>query len=171
MSNATTGGVKRLALPHCLDPELHDVARAPIVVQSVLNEAISTSARRLAVAEAEIASLRTSLADANQMNASLRTSLAEMERIREAMAATEDRIDLVLAGLLASRSWRITRPLRRVLGIDIRLDVYDGAGPERLMAKFQLCFAILGSVWWDLAMPLRGLLRARNVMRRILGQR
>ena len=192
MSRATTGA-QRLAVPRRLDPGLRDIACSPMITDALLRAGIGSVKRlaaELAAAKAETDSLRTSLArqQAAELAAakaeadSLRTllarqqhALAEAQRkeasMRDAMADAEDRIDRALADLLASRSWRVARSLRRVLGIEDTLVAPDDRGSKRLVEKLQLCLAVSGSVWWDLAMPLRILSRSRHLLLQIMDRR
>ena len=170
MSRATTGA-QRLAVPRRLDPGLRDIACSPMITDALLRAGIGSVKRlaaELAAAKAEANSLRTLLA--RQQHA-----LAEAQRkeasMRDAMADAEDRIDRALADLLASRSWRVARSLRRVLGIEDTLVAPDDRGSKRLVEKLQLCLAVSGSVWWDLAMPLRILSRSRHLLLRIMDRR
>lgn len=91
-------------------------------------------------------------------DAARRRLLDERNRLARALEATvsgglEDRQRARLSALLASRSWRLSTPLRRRFGGSAPSDLAS-LPPERAVET------ILASVWWDLAAPWRLAARA-----------
>lgn len=145
---AFLGGGLGAGVPH----SVADLARVALGLEARAGR-LAAERDRLSGAVAHLAENNRRLAaERNRLAAELECVVADGERERDLWRAR-------LAGLLDSRSWRLTAPLRRRFG---------GVEDSRLAAlpPDHAADVVVSSVWWDLAAVWRLVARIKHRLRR-----